>query len=51
MVKESQEQPIDRKGFNETGRELEVMVNAFPITKLPDMAVYQYEVSFPVYFA
>lgn len=39
--------PVDtvpRPGFNQTGKEIEVMVNAFPITKFPSRPVYQYDV-------
>jgi hypothetical protein len=33
-----------RKGYNTSGREIEVMMNAYPITAFPTRAVYQYEV-------
>ncbi|PYH87772.1 Piwi-domain-containing protein [Aspergillus ellipticus CBS 707.79] len=35
---------IPRPGFNTTGREVEVQLNAFPITKYPSRTVYQYDV-------
>lgn len=34
-----------RVGYNTSGKEIEVMMNAYPITSFPDKAVYQYEVS------
>ncbi|KAJ5135600.1 uncharacterized protein N7515_004878 [Penicillium bovifimosum] len=38
--------PLDpRKGYNTAGREIEVMMNAYPITTFPRRAVYQYEVN------
>lgn len=40
--------PVDnvaRPGFNTTGKEIEVLVNAFPIVKFPSRTVYQYDVS------
>lgn len=42
--------PVDtvpRPGFNTTGKEIEVQMNAFPITKFPNKTIYQYDVSIP----
>ncbi|PLN80024.1 eukaryotic translation initiation factor 2c [Aspergillus taichungensis] len=39
--------PVDtvpRPGFNTTGKEIEVLMNAFPIVKFPNKTVYQYDV-------
>lgn len=36
---------VPRPGFNPTGKEIELMLNAFPIIKFPNKAVYQYDVS------
>ncbi|THC99021.1 hypothetical protein EYZ11_001495 [Aspergillus tanneri] len=35
---------VPRPGFNTTGKEIEVSVNAYPITKFPNRNVYQYDV-------
>lgn len=42
--------PLDicqRPGFNTTGKEIEVLLNAYPISKFPSKTVYQYDVSSP----
>lgn len=36
---------VPRPGFNTTGKEIEVSMNAFGITKFPTRTVYQYDVS------
>lgn len=36
---------VPRPGFNNTGKEIELSVNAFPINKFPNRTVYQYDVS------
>lgn len=36
---------VPRPGFNNTGKEVEVSMNAFGITKYPSRTVYQYDVS------
>lgn len=39
--------PVDtvpRPGFNTTGKEIEVQMNAFPIVKFPNKTIYQYDV-------
>lgn len=36
---------VPRPGFNQTGKEIEVLINAFPITKFPSRPIYQYDVS------
>lgn len=36
---------VPRPGFNATGKEIEVAVNAYGITKYPNRTVYQYDVS------
>lgn len=36
---------LKRPGFNSTGKEIDLLVNAYPITKFPTRPVYQYEVS------
>ena len=36
---------VPRPGFNTTGKEIEVGVNAYGITKYPNRTVYQYDVS------
>ena len=36
---------VARPGFNQTGKEIEVLLNAFPITKFPSRPIYQYDVS------
>ncbi|OJJ51616.1 hypothetical protein ASPZODRAFT_435068 [Penicilliopsis zonata CBS 506.65] len=35
---------VPRPGFNQTGKEIEVLLNAFAITKFPSRIVYQYDV-------
>ncbi|PYI10200.1 eukaryotic translation initiation factor 2c [Aspergillus sclerotiicarbonarius CBS 121057] len=35
---------VPRPGFNNTGKEVELQVNAFPILKYPSRTVYQYDV-------
>lgn len=35
---------VPRPSFNQTGKEVEVMMNAFPISKFPSRPVYQYDV-------
>jgi eukaryotic translation initiation factor 2C len=35
-----------RVGYNTSGKEVEMMMNAYPITAFPDKTVWQYEVSF-----
>lgn len=40
--------PVDtvpRPGFNTTGKEIELSVNAYPILKFPNKTVHQYDVS------
>jgi hypothetical protein len=37
---------VPRPGFNTTGREVELQVNAYPITKFPTQNVFQYDVSY-----
>lgn len=34
-----------RVGYNTSGKEVEVMMNAYPVTAFPDRTVYQYEAS------
>lgn len=36
---------VPRPGFNSTGTEVELMVNAFAITAYPSRTIYQYDVS------
>ena len=36
---------VPRPGFNTTGKEIEVSMNAYPIVKFPNKNVYQYDVS------
>lgn len=36
---------VPRPGFNTTGKEVELSLNAYPITKFPSRTVYQYDVS------
>lgn len=36
--------PINRKGYSASGKEIEVLVNTFPILKFPTRPIYQYEV-------
>jgi eukaryotic translation initiation factor 2C len=36
---------VPRPGFNSTGTEVELMINAFPITTYPSRTIYQYDVS------
>jgi eukaryotic translation initiation factor 2C len=36
---------VPRPGFNPTGKEIEVQMNAFAITNFPNKTVYQYDVS------
>lgn len=36
---------VPRPGFNQTGKEIEVALNAYPIAKFPSRTVYQYDVS------
>lgn len=38
---------VARPGFNTTGKEIELQVNAFPIVKFPNKTIYQYDVSSP----
>lgn len=38
---------VPRPGFNPTGKEIEVSMNAFRITDFPTKNVYQYDVSIP----
>jgi eukaryotic translation initiation factor 2C len=38
---------VPRPGFNQTGKEIEVLTNSFPIEKFPSRPVYQYDVSIP----
>lgn len=42
--KELMQIPISRKGYSASGREIEVLVNTFPILKFPTRPIYQYEV-------
>ncbi|KAL2842342.1 Piwi domain-containing protein [Aspergillus pseudoustus] len=35
---------VPRPGFNQTGKEIEVQMNAYPITSFPNKTVYQYDV-------
>ncbi|BCR96143.1 putative eukaryotic translation initiation factor eIF-2C4 [Aspergillus luchuensis] len=35
---------VPRPGFNTTGKEVELSLNAYPITKFPSRTVYQYDV-------
>lgn len=40
--------PVDtvpRPGFNTTGKEIELSLNAYPILKFPNKTVHQYDVS------
>jgi len=37
---------LRRPGYNTTGKEIEILVNAYPILKWPTKPVYQYEVSY-----
>ncbi|KAJ5093056.1 hypothetical protein N7456_008917 [Penicillium angulare] len=36
---------MERKGYNKTGREIELVMNTFPVTSIPTKPVYQYEVN------
>lgn len=36
---------VPRPGFNNTGKEVDISLNAYPITKFPSRNVYQYDVS------
>lgn len=36
---------VARPGFNTTGKEIEVALNAYPISKFPSRTIYQYDVS------
>ncbi|GMF68697.1 unnamed protein product [Aspergillus oryzae] len=36
---------VPRPGFNTTGKEVDISLNAYPITKFPSRNVYQYDVS------
>lgn len=36
---------VARPGFNPTGKEIEVQMNAFAVTNFPSKTVYQYDVS------
>jgi eukaryotic translation initiation factor 2C len=36
---------VVRPGFNLTGKEVEVQMNAFAVTNFPSKTVYQYDVS------
>lgn len=36
---------VPRPGFNQTGKEIEVLTNSFPIAKFPARPIYQYDVS------
>jgi eukaryotic translation initiation factor 2C len=36
---------VPRPGFNQTGKEIEVQMNAYAITNFPSKTVYQYDVS------
>jgi eukaryotic translation initiation factor 2C len=36
---------VARPNHNQTGKEIEVLMNAYPITKFPTRNVYQYDVS------
>lgn len=36
---------VPRPGFNPTGKEIEVQMNAFGVTSFPTRTVYQYDVS------
>lgn len=36
---------VPRPGFNTTGREVELKLNAYPITQFPTRSVWQYDVS------
>ncbi|KAF4769961.1 hypothetical protein HAV15_011480 [Penicillium sp. str.  len=49
-VRPSSSAPVEtqiqrRVGYNTSGKEIEVMMNAYPITSFPDKAVYQYEIN------
>lgn len=37
--------PVARPGFNQSGKEIDLLVNAFPIVKFPNRTIYQYDVS------
>ncbi|KAL4924314.1 putative eukaryotic translation initiation factor eIF-2C4 [Aspergillus undulatus] len=37
-------QAVPRPGFNPTGKEIEVQMNAFPVSAFPNKTVYQYDV-------
>lgn len=41
---------VARPGFNTTGREVELQLNAYPITSFPTLNVYQYDVSYSSIF-
>lgn len=36
---------VARPGFNNTGKEIELALNAYPISKFPSRTIYQYDVS------
>ncbi|QRD82538.1 hypothetical protein F9C07_2539 [Aspergillus flavus] len=36
---------VPRPGFNTTGKEVDISLNAYPITKFPSRNVYQYDVN------
>jgi eukaryotic translation initiation factor 2C len=36
---------VPRPGFNTTGTEVELSINAYPISKYPSRSIYQYDVS------
>jgi hypothetical protein len=36
---------VSRPGFNTTGREVDLKLNAYPITQFPTRSVWQYDVS------
>lgn len=38
-------EPVPRPGYNTTGKEVELLVNCFPISHFPNKVIYQYEVS------
>ncbi|KAJ5576839.1 hypothetical protein N7535_003765 [Penicillium sp. DV-2018c] len=42
---ESEKRIQQRKGYNTAGREIEVVMNAYPITAFPMRSVYQYEMN------
>lgn len=35
---------VPRPGFNNTGKEIELALNAYPISKFPSRTIYQYDV-------